>query len=90
MDPKRNKQVMNKDSLVELARRYYISDTGLSEAHLVRKIQVAQGDVDCFQTGRQGCTQVACRWRQECFQGSIDDGRTDSLPGREHPQGLTT
>ena len=39
---------MNKNDLIELARRYFIADTGLSMPNLIRNIQVAQGCPQCF------------------------------------------
>jgi len=39
---------MNKNDLIELARRYFIADVGLSMPNLIGKIQVAQGSTQCF------------------------------------------
>lgn len=58
---------MDKAELLKLAGQYFISDTGLSVANLIRKIQIAEGHVDCFATDRQRCEQMSCRWRQECL-----------------------
>lgn len=58
---------MNKNDLLQLARRYFILDAGLSEANLIRKIQVAEGDVACYATGKDRCAQMVCRWRQSCL-----------------------
>ena len=58
---------MNKEELLKLAGRYFVSDTGLSVANLIRKIQIAEGHTDCFATGKIQCDQMACRWRKECL-----------------------
>lgn len=58
---------MNLMELTQLARQYYISDTGLSETNLIRKIQLAAGVTDCFATGRTSCDDVNCRWRKDCL-----------------------
>lgn len=58
---------MNKGELLKLAGQYFISDTGSSVANLVRKIQLAEGHVDCFSTGRTRCEQTGCKWRAECL-----------------------
>lgn len=58
---------MNKGELLKLAGRYFIADTGLSVANLIRKIQIAEGHIDCFATGKTQCDQMACRWRKECL-----------------------
>jgi hypothetical protein len=59
--------VMNQKNLIELAKRYFICDTGLSVPNLVRKIQAAEGNPECFSTGRKTCSQMSCRWRKECL-----------------------
>lgn len=67
---------MNKSDLIELARRYFIADDGLSLPNLIRKIQVAQGNPQCFATGKLGCDQTACPWREECLPKSdVDDSQ---------------
>lgn len=43
---------MTKAELLKLAGQYFISDAGLSMANLIRKIQIAEGHVVCFSTGR--------------------------------------
>lgn len=58
---------MKKTELLKIARQYFISDTGLSAANLIRKIQIAEGHVDCFATGKTVCDQMACRWRNDCM-----------------------
>ena len=70
---------MDKSELLKLAGQYFISDTGLSVANLVRKIQLAEGHVDCFSTGRTRCDQMACRWRAECLPDATSPA-SDSAP----------
>lgn len=69
---------MNKNELLKLAKRYFIADAGLSEANLIRKIQRAEGSVDCFATGRTGCEQTACPWRKACVSASAEYLQPDS------------
>jgi len=61
---------MDKDELRQLAAQYLISDVGLSVANLVRKIQLAEGHLDCFSTGKKHCDQLSCRWYLTCQQDS--------------------
>jgi hypothetical protein len=71
---------MNKSELLKLAGQYFISDTGSSVANLVRKIQLAEGHVDCFSTGRTRCEQTGCKWRAECLpEAPIADTEPDAL-----------
>ena len=62
---------MNKRNLLNLAKQYFIADNGLSMANLIRKIQLAEGNFDCFATGKNHCDQKACRWRKDCLPGSV-------------------
>lgn len=59
--------------LLKLARRYFISDEGQSAANLIRKIQLAEGHVDCFSTGKTHCDNMTCHWRKECMRDSGDE-----------------
>lgn len=65
-------EVVNKAELLKLARQYFIADAGLSTANLIRKIQIAEGNVDCFATGKKQCEQMTCRWRAECLTDSAE------------------
>jgi hypothetical protein len=58
---------MKKADLLKLAGQYFISDAGLSTANLIRKIQIAEGHIDCYATGKTQCEQMACRWRGSCL-----------------------
>ena len=60
---------MKKADLLKLAGQYFISDAGLSTANLIRKIQIAEGHIDCYATGKTQCEQMACRWRGSCLGG---------------------
>ena len=64
---------MKKADLLKLAGQYFISDAGLSTANLIRKIQIAEGHIDCYATGKTQCEQMACRWRGSCL-GEVGAG----------------
>ena len=36
---------------------------------LVRSIQRAEGNVDCFRTGQVSCDHFDCAWRPYCLEG---------------------
>ena len=63
---------MNKAELLTLAGQYFISDAGMSTANLIRKIQIVEGHLDCFATGKKVCDQMTCRWRKECLGESSE------------------
>jgi hypothetical protein len=35
---------------------------------LIRSIQRAEGNLDCYRTGRQQCEQMNCVWRDHCLK----------------------
>ena len=40
----------------------------LDIAALIRSIQRAEGNFDCFQRGHGYCDQIQCAWRQYCLE----------------------
>jgi hypothetical protein len=39
-----------------------------NKVELVRSIQVAEGNFNCFATATDGvCDQMGCMWREDCF-----------------------
>jgi hypothetical protein len=52
----------------EIARGLGIDAGSLDKAHLVRLIQLNEGNFDCFATASEGvCDQYGCAWRDDCF-----------------------
>ena len=35
--------------------------------NLIRSIQRAEGNLDCYRTGRQQCERMNCVWRDHCL-----------------------
>jgi hypothetical protein len=66
---------MHTPDLASLAKRYLLSADSLSMPQLVRKIQLAQGNQDCFSTGKRSCEQTQCPWRKDCFAHSEQDSQ---------------
>ena len=58
--------------LVEIekkAKDLSINDTWkYSKKELIRKIQKAEGNFDCFGTATVSCNQPVCCWRVECLK----------------------
>lgn len=58
--------------LVEIekkARNLGLNDTWkYSKKDLVKKIQRAEGNFDCFSTAKGSCTQLSCCWRSDCIR----------------------
>jgi len=36
--------------------------------NLVRSIQRAEGNIDCYRGGRQQCDRMDCAWRDHCLK----------------------
>ena len=43
---------------------------GLSKADLIRRIQKAEGNFDCFGAGKDFCDQLQCCFREDCLRPS--------------------
>jgi hypothetical protein len=48
------------------------ADMGLTlqaqkKADLIRAIQKAEGNDQCFSSGRNSCDQISCCWRDDCL-----------------------
>jgi hypothetical protein len=70
---------MDKTELHKLAAQYLISDTGMSMANLIRKIQLAEGHADCFLTGKIPCDQLSCRWYPMCQQEEAESPDSEQV-----------
>ena len=56
----------------EIARQLGIRSTRMEKAELIRAIQRAEGNFDCYGTAVEGeCDQEECLWREDCFNESI-------------------
>jgi len=36
--------------------------------NLIRSVQLAEGQIDCYRRGRQQCDRMACAWRDHCLK----------------------
>lgn len=53
------------------AKSLGIPSFGRSKMDLVRAIQAAEGNFDCFGTAESGyCDQTGCRWHADCLEES--------------------
>lgn len=46
---------------------------GLSKAELIRRIQRAEGNFDCFGTAKDYCDQLECCFREDCLKPLISE-----------------
>ena len=51
------------------AKALGLKDTfGLSKMELIRRIQRAEGNFDCFGTAKDYCDQFQCSFREDCLK----------------------
>ena len=60
---------MRLSEIEKKAKSIGIKDTWrLSKKELVRTIQRAEGNFDCFGSGRNCCDQSGCSWKSDCLR----------------------
>ena len=64
---------MNMQQIREIARARGLAKTGkATKITLIRDIQRAEGNFDCFATASSGfCDQTGCLWREDCLALSV-------------------
>lgn len=51
-----------------IAKAHGLKTARISKVELVRQIQSAEGNFNCFATAVDGvCDQLGCIWRDDCF-----------------------
>lgn len=62
---------MKMQEIREKAKSLGLKNTfGLSKAELIKRIQRAEGNFDCFGTAKDYCDQVKCCFRDDCFHSA--------------------
>lgn len=70
---------MNMHAIRQFAKTLSVDPGKLSKPELIKKIQLAEGNFDCFGTAISGeCNQVNCTWRSDCL------GRAVATPQEVH------
>ena len=59
---------MTVKELQKKARTLSIRPDGLKKAQLIRAIQSAEGNFECFGTAIDSCDQTNCLFRKDCLQ----------------------
>lgn len=60
---------MRLSEIEKKARQANIKDTWkFSKKELVKAIQRAEGNFDCFGTAKDNCNQMSCCWRSDCVK----------------------
>jgi len=58
---------MKMQELRVIAKQYGINSFGKTKVNLIREIQIAEGNFDCFGSAVEYCDQWGCRYRPLCF-----------------------
>jgi hypothetical protein len=59
---------MKLQEVKNIAKKMGIKAGSMKKTELIRAIQKAEGNVECFGTGRaEECGQMNCLWREDCL-----------------------
>jgi len=59
---------MNVRDIKEIAKAKGVKVGNMKKENIIKSIQVAEGNYNCFGTARSGeCSQVDCLWRTDCI-----------------------
>jgi len=62
---------MNMEQIRALANAIGISPGKMVKAEVIKKIQLAEGNFDCYATASsRDCDQAGCCWRDDCFDAA--------------------
>ncbi len=60
--------IMNLQEIRHIARAHGLKPGKRNKVSLIKDIQIAEGNFDCFATATEGvCDQAECIWREDCF-----------------------
>lgn len=60
---------MTVKQIKDIARQKNVRTGNMKKEPLVRAIQKAEGNFDCFGTATAGiCDQIGCIWREDCLK----------------------
>lgn len=62
---------MNMSHIRTLANLAGINPGRLTKTGLIKRIQIQEGNFDCYATAYHGeCNQALCLWRDDCFEAA--------------------
>jgi hypothetical protein len=65
-----------------------MEDDRVDLTHLIRSIQRAEGQSDCFGTAELDCDHIDCAWRKYCledsFKPSVEDGSQNQISANSY------
>ena len=62
---------MQMTEIKSIAKQYHIKAGKLKKTELIKQIQIAEGNNDCFATEAVNtCGQETCLWRSDCLKAA--------------------
>jgi hypothetical protein len=58
---------MDMKAVRQIAKVHGVKTAKLNQDELIRTIQNAQGNFDCFGSANDFCDQMDCLWREDCI-----------------------
>ncbi|MFH1642135.1 MAG: SAP domain-containing protein [Nanoarchaeota archaeon] len=59
---------MKTNDVIKKAKKLGIKAGKMKKGDIVRAIQKAEGNFDCFESAIGDCDQVCCTWRTDCIK----------------------
>jgi len=57
---------MDMKAVRQIAKVHGVKSAKMNQGDLIRAIQKAQGNYDCFGSAGDSCDQLDCLWREDC------------------------
>ena len=58
---------MKMQEVREIAKKMGIKTANMKKADIIKAIQLAEGNIDCYNSGKSAeCGQDNCLWREDC------------------------
>ncbi len=58
---------MKMQEVRDIAKKMKIRTANMKKADLIRTVQRAEGNGDCFGNRAEKCGQTGCLWREDCL-----------------------
>ena len=69
--PCKERPTMQITEIKTIAKQYGIKVSKLKKTELIKQVQLAEGNVDCFATPAvSDCGQEGCLWRADCLKAA--------------------
>ncbi len=74
---------MHIQTIRSIAKGYGINASKGTKAELIRRIQKAEGNFDCFGSATDGyCDQTGCNWRSDCLPAPKKSSPKQAAPAK--------